>query len=98
MAGTDDTDDSAFEARFWRAATQAATVRRALKVAAIVGTVLIVINQGDRILAGTWPPVWKIALTYLVPYSVSTYSAASFQVALARTRAKARAARRVVDP
>ena len=67
---------------FWRAAREEATVRRALKVAAIVGTILIAINQGDALLAGEIPPLWKILLTYCVPYSVSTYSAASFKVAL----------------
>ncbi|MEM8917480.1 MAG: nitrate/nitrite transporter NrtS [Pseudomonadota bacterium] len=53
------------------------TVKRALKVGLVVGTILIGINQGDLIAAGQWPPVWKIALTYLVPYSVSSYSTAA---------------------
>ena len=50
--------------------------RRAVIVAAIVGTALLAINQGDLILAGDWPPHWKIGLTYLVPYLVSSASAA----------------------
>ncbi|MEE9434522.1 MAG: nitrate/nitrite transporter NrtS [Sphingorhabdus sp.] len=50
--------------------------RRAIIVAAIVGTALLAINQGDLILAGSWPPLWKIGLTYLVPYLVSSGSAA----------------------
>ena len=52
-------------------------VSRALRVAAIVGTVLFVINQADVVLRGdlTLIVAAKIALTYLVPYSVSTYSA-----------------------
>jgi len=49
--------------------------RRAIIVAAIVGTALLAINQGDLILAGQWPPYWKIILTYLVPYLVSSGSA-----------------------
>ena len=53
------------------------TVRRAFKVSAIVGTILIVINQGDLILAGVMPPLWKVFLTYLVPYCVSSYSTAA---------------------
>lgn len=69
---------------FWRAARAPDTIRRALKVSAIVGTILIAINQGDLILAGGVPPIWKIILTYCVPYSVSTYSAAAFKVGLAR--------------
>ncbi|MEM8694949.1 MAG: nitrate/nitrite transporter NrtS [Pseudomonadota bacterium] len=52
-------------------------VRRALKVSGIVGTLLIMINQGDLLLTGGWPPLWKIILTYLVPYGVSSYSTAA---------------------
>ena len=50
---------------------------RALLVAAIVGTALFAINQLDVVFAGQLTPLVaaKIALTYVVPYSVSTYSA-----------------------
>ncbi len=50
-------------------------VMRGLKVSAIVGTILVAINQGDMILAGQLDAsaAWKIPLTYLVPYCVSTY-------------------------
>ena len=50
---------------------------RALRVAAVVGTILFVINQLDVVVSGmlTALVAGKIALTYLVPYSVSTYSA-----------------------
>jgi len=69
---------------FWAGAGERDTVMRALKVAVFVGTALIAINQGDVILSGTVPPVWKVALTYLVPYGVSTYSAAAFKATQAR--------------
>ena len=62
---------------FLASLTAPITVRRALKVSAIVGTALVAINQGDLILAGHWPPLWKLLLTYLVPYSVSSYSTAA---------------------
>ncbi len=54
-----------------------AVFRRALRVALIVGTILFLINQADVVLSGhlTLGVALKIALTYLVPYSVSTYSA-----------------------
>jgi len=52
---------------FWAAAGERDTVMRALKVAAFVGTALILINQGDLILSGMVPHVWKLVLTYLVP-------------------------------
>ena len=50
---------------------------RAIKVALIVGTILAIINQGDKIFAMslTSQAVVQIILTYLVPYSVSTWSA-----------------------
>ncbi len=51
-------------------------VRRALVMALIVGHVLAAINHGDRILTGTMTlGEWsKVALTFLVPYTVSTIS------------------------
>jgi hypothetical protein len=52
-------------------------LRRSVRVALIVGTLLIVINQGDLLLGGRWSPAlaWKSALTYLVPFLVATYGA-----------------------
>ncbi len=50
--------------------------QRALKVAAVVGPILTLINQGDVLLHGPHSPrTWlKIALTFLVPYCVSTFA------------------------
>ena len=50
---------------------------RAIRVALIVGTILVGINQSDVLLSGhlTALVAAKIGLTYLVPFSVSTYSA-----------------------
>ena len=50
---------------------------RSLRVALVVGSVLALINYTDRALTGSLRVAdWiKIGLTYLVPYSVSTYSA-----------------------
>ena len=60
-------------------ATRREVVMRSLKVAAVVGTLLVAINQGDRMLSGQLDTVaWlKIGLTYLVPYGVATYAAVS---------------------
>ncbi len=54
-------------------------VIRGLKVGVIVGTILVAINQGDMILSGQLDAsaAWKISLTYLVPYCVSTYGGVS---------------------
>lgn len=54
-------------------------VMRGLKVGAIVGTILVAINQGDLILRGQLDisATWKIPLTFLVPYCVATYGGVS---------------------
>jgi len=51
-------------------------VLRGLKVGALIGTILVAINQGDLILSGQLDAsaAWKISLTYLVPFCVSTYA------------------------
>ena len=62
---------------FWQIATNKLVVKRATRIALIVGTILAIINHGDRMLFGdmTMGSAFKIVLTYFVPYSVSTYSA-----------------------
>jgi hypothetical protein len=50
-------------------------VRRSLWIALIVGTILNLIAQGDFLIAGEHLNLWKILLTYCVPYGVSTYGA-----------------------
>ena len=59
-------------------ASDRAVVIGGIKVAAVVGTLLNAINQGDRWLTLRWNEVvwWKIGLTYLVPFCVSVFSAA----------------------
>lgn len=48
----------------------------ALKVSLVVGTILNLVNQGDRLLNGEALKWGQIALNYFVPYCVSSYSAA----------------------
>lgn len=62
-----------------RVATRRDIVLRGLKVGAIVGTILVAINQGDMVLSGQLDAsaAWKIPLTYLVPYCVATYGGVS---------------------
>ena len=52
---------------------------RAVKVALVVGCVLVAINHGDALLAGNIDGTLmvKAALTFLVPFSVSVYSSAA---------------------
>ena len=56
--------------------TRRDVVVRALRVALLVGTVLIAINHGDRILNSSVAQLdfLKMILTYFVPYGVSTFS------------------------
>jgi hypothetical protein len=50
---------------------------RSLGTAAVVGTVLLAINQSDVLPSSHWPLalVWKVPLTYLVPFLVATWGA-----------------------
>ena len=55
---------------------RADVLKRALKTALIVGTVLVAINHADAIATGSvdWPRIAKMLLTYCVPYAVSSHS------------------------
>ena len=63
---------------FLRYCSQRSTVFRALKVAAVITPILTVINHFREIAAlelGLW--FWlQVAMTFVVPYGVSTYSSA----------------------
>ena len=50
-------------------------LRRSLLIALVVGSVLVAINQGDLLLTGRPEPalLWKVPLTYLVPFVVATW-------------------------
>lgn len=55
-------------------------LRRSALVASVVGSALVALNQGDQLLAGSfpWSTSWyKVPLTYLVPFCVATYGALS---------------------
>ena len=49
------------------------TPKKAFLTACVVGTILATINHGDTILAGNYPPMIKILLTYCVPFCVTTW-------------------------
>lgn len=70
-----------FLSRLLHTATQRRIVVASLKVALVVGSLLNLINQGGRLLDGL-PPFWlHVALNYLVPYCVASYSAARNELA-----------------
>ena len=53
------------------------TLRRSFVICLIVGTILTAINQGNIIVGGDFPTalLWKIPLTYSVPFCVATTGA-----------------------
>ncbi len=54
-------------------------LKRSLIVAAVVGTILTLLNQGDVFFSGSWNSAlyWKVPITYCVPFCVATYGALS---------------------
>ena len=58
---------------------ESSIVKRGLRFAVVVGTILIAINHGDAILRGEIDAtrVTKMAMTVVVPYCVSVFSSIS---------------------
>lgn len=69
-----------------RAARSQSIASNALRISLVVGTVLNLINQGGAIFYGSSVSWSHIFLNYLVPYFVSTYSAAKNQTACIKDR------------
>jgi len=65
--------------KFTKIAFHRSTVNKAIIISLTVGTVLNVINQGDYIFQMQWEKIsaFKVLLTYLTPFCVSTYSTAT---------------------
>lgn len=61
-------------------------MKRSFVVAVIVGSVLNLINQGDKMIGGGAVDLLKCALTYMVPYCVATYGAVSALASNAKDR------------
>jgi hypothetical protein len=59
-----------------RLALQPGIARAALKVSLVVGTLLNIINNGEHFWAGHSVSLWRVALNFVVPFCVSSYSAA----------------------
>jgi hypothetical protein len=77
---------SAERATWLALATSRSVVRRALFMAAGIGALLITINHGDALLRGDVDArrLFKMGLTLLVPYCVSTYSSVGALLGVAR--------------
>ncbi len=52
-------------------------VTRSLMVAVVVGTALNLINQGPELWRGEPLVVWKLVMTFCVPFLVASYGALS---------------------
>lgn len=63
-----------------RAALSRPVATVAWRVALVVGTVLNLINQGPTVYAGGALSWMHIALNYLVPYCVASYSGATAHI------------------
>ena len=52
-------------------------LKRSIFASSVVGTILILLNQGDFIFVGHFYKglIWKVPLTYLVPFCVATWGA-----------------------
>jgi len=62
--------------RFLETVSQGNIVRAAIRIALVVGTILNLINQGDRLFSDLPLSWFHVGLNYLVPYCVASYSAA----------------------
>lgn len=64
---------------FIKHATDPVCVKRSIKVALVVGTILFLINHYDELYYMTLNStnIFQIGLTYLVPYLVATFGSAS---------------------
>lgn len=60
------------------------TPQRAARLAAVVGTLLVLINQWEAVTGAAAIDWLKVALTYCVPYLVSTYTSVSKDLYLVR--------------
>ncbi|MDP2440052.1 nitrate/nitrite transporter NrtS [Rhodoferax sp.] len=59
----------------FQAACSGKIVKNSLRIALMVGSILNLVNQGSAILAGTGISWIHMALNYVVPYCVASYSA-----------------------
>jgi len=54
-------------------------IKKAYLTSFVVGSALLLINHGDTIKAQEYPALWKVGLTYLVPFLVTIWGSLSFE-------------------
>ena len=64
--------------RFLRAFVSRPVAVQAIKVASVVGPILLMVNHGEHVLAAPFSleTLRKLAMNMMVPYMVSSYSSA----------------------
>ena len=60
------------------------TPKTAFLTSLVVGSILTLINHGDTIFAGESPSLYKVFLTYCVPYCVTTWGAVTGKLSAAK--------------
>lgn len=68
--------------RFFKIVMSRHIVVNALKIALVVGSLLNLVNQGESLLRGGSISWLHLALNYLVPYCVASYSATRNEIEL----------------
>lgn len=68
--------------RFIKTALSRHIVINAFKIAIVVGTLLNMVNQGERLFQGGTISWLHLMLNYLVPYCVASYSATKNEIEL----------------
>ena len=68
--------------RFAKVACTSKVVKKAIGISLIVGSLLNLINQGDALIGLQFETlnIFKLLFTYLVPYTVTTYTAVSMHL------------------
>lgn len=68
--------------KWFEIATRKDIFKRSLKIALIVGSILALLNHGDKIISARYTinDIIKILITYLVPFCVSTYSSVAYEI------------------
>lgn len=69
----------------WHYSISGGVPKRSLVVALIVGSILNLINQGDVLFGGGRLNLFKLILTFAVPYAVATYGAVAARMSAYNT-------------
>lgn len=72
-----ESNDTRITPLLFKQVCQRDTLWRGTRLALVVGTLLLLINQGDALFRGEMPNLIKAVLTYFVPFGVSVWTSVS---------------------